>query len=145
MLSVIHQRHLSTFVGRVVLSTEDKLFTYLKMAYLNDLTMSSHEYESHDCTSAKAKLVIELKCRNIHYGDLLLEADKYKALVDAANALGYTPWYVNSTPQGVYAFNLSKIKVTWTIKRLPAHTHFSNGEYVSKTVTYLKITQAQRL
>ena len=90
-------------------------------------------------------MVIELKCRTQHYGDLLLEADKYKALIEAAKALDYDAWYINSTPQGVYAFNLSKIKITWTIKRLPAHTHFSNGEYVSKTVTFLKLTQAQRL
>ena len=128
-----------------MLSTEDKLFTYLKMAYLNDLEMSKDDFDSHDCISHKARLVIELKCRSKHYGDLLLEADKYKALIAAAKALDYDPWYINSTPQGVYAFNLKKIKVTWTIKRLPAQTTFTNGELVSKTVTYLKVTQGRSL
>jgi len=142
---VTRQRILFTSVGLAVLSTEDKLFTYLKMAYLNDLEMSSHDYESYDATSVKAKMVVELKCRNTHYGDLLLEADKYQALIAQAKALGYTPWYINSTPQGVYAFNLSKITLTWTVKRLPAHTTFSNGELVSKTVTFLKLSQAKRL
>ena len=52
---------------------------------------------------------IELKCRNKHYDDLIIEKDKYDALIRRAKQYETTPFYINSTPQGIYVFNLSKI------------------------------------
>ena len=126
-------------------STEEGLYHYLKVRYLQDLKMSSDTYEAHDCKSEYGKLLIELKCRTTHYDELLLEADKYEALIAGAKALGYAPWYVNSTPQGIYAFNLTKITVTWTTRRLPAATQPNALQLVSKKVTYLHIKQALAL
>ena len=128
-----------------MLLTEDGLFSYLKMRYLQDLAMSKHTYEQHDCISDYGKLLIELKCRTTHYDELLLEADKYEALIAQAKALGYAPWYVNSTPEGIYAFNLTKITVTWTTRQLPAATQPNALQLVSKKVTYLHVKQALAL
>ena len=128
-----------------MLLTEDALFSYLKMRYLQDLAMSKHTYEQHDCISDYGKLLIELKCRTTHYDELLLEADKYEALIAQAKALGYAPWYVNSTPEGIYAFNLTKITVTWTTRQLPAATQPNALQLVSKKVTYLHVKQALAL
>jgi hypothetical protein len=112
------------------------------MRYLQDLKMSTHPYEAHDAVSEYGKLVLELKCRTTHYDELLLEADKYHALLIKARDLGYAPWYVNSTPEGIYAFNLSKISVTWTTRLLPAASNANTLQLVSKKVTYLHIKQA---
>ncbi len=128
-----------------MLLTEEGLYHYLKMRYLQDLKMSSDTHEAHDCTSDYGKLLIELKCRTTHYDELLLEADKYDALIAQAKELGYAPWYVNSTPEGIYAFNLTKITVTWTTRRLPAATQPNTLQLISKKVTYLHITQALAL
>lgn len=128
-----------------MIETEADLFTYLKSRYMSDLEKASHKFDYHDCQSDTTKRHIELKCRHKHYDELILEKDKYDALMQQAERLGYTPWYINSTPKGVYGFNLKIIKMTWTIRQLPATTTFNNPQTVSKTVTYLKISQGAKL
>ena len=124
--------------------TEQGLFDYIKETYLEDLQKSEHTYEYIDATSYGYRLSIELKCRHTHYDELILEKDKYESLMQQANQLGFTPFYINSTPQGIYAFNLRKITVTWTTKRLPANT-FENGPAVDKEIALLHIDKAVKL
>ena len=124
--------------------TEQGLFDYIKETYLEDLQKSEHTYEYIDATSYGYRLSIELKCRNTHYDELILEKDKYESLMQQANELGFTPFYINSTPQGIYAFNLRKIKVTWTTRRLPSST-VDNGPDVDKEIALLHIDKAVKL
>ena len=124
--------------------TEQGLFDYIKATYLEDLEKSEHVYEYIDATSNGYKLTIELKCRHTHYDELILEKDKYESLVNRANDLGFTPFYINSTPKGIYAFNLRIIKVTWTTKRLPSST-VDNGPAIDKEVALLHIDKAVKL
>jgi len=124
--------------------TEQGLFDYIKETYLEDLVKSEHTYEYIDATSNGYRLVIELKCRHIHYDDLILEKDKYESLMQQAEALGFTPFYINSKPEGIYAFNLRKIKVNWTIKRLPSST-VDKGPAVDKEIALLNIKEAVAL
>lgn len=127
------------------MDTEAELFNYIKKRYLEDLVKSEHKYEYHDCTSILYRLHIELKCRHTHYEDLIIEKDKYEALVQQAERLGFTPFYVNSTPKGIYAFNLRKITVKWTTKKLPLHSEFEDQGPVDKTVALLPVGQAVQL
>ena len=124
--------------------TEQGLFDYIKATYLEDLEKSEHVYEYIDATSNGYRLTIELKCRHTHYDELILEKDKYESLVNRANDLGFTPFYINSTPKGIYAFNLRIIKVTWTTKRLPSST-VNNGPAIDKEVALLHIDKAVKL
>ena len=124
--------------------TEQGLFDYIKATYLEDLEKSEHVYEYIDATSNGYRLTIELKCRHTHYDELILEKDKYESLVNRANDLGFTPFYINSTPKGIYAFNLRIIKVTWTTKRLPSST-VDNGPAIDKEVAFLHIDKAVKL
>jgi hypothetical protein len=124
--------------------TEQGLFNYIKETYLEDLVQSEHEYEYIDAISDGYRLVIELKCRSTHYDELILEKDKYESLMHRAQATGFTPFYINSTPQGIYAFNLRKIKVNWMKKRLPATTHFG-GTDIDKEIALLHIDEAVKL
>jgi len=125
--------------------TEAELFNYIKGRYLEDLVMSEHPYEYHDCTSTLYRLHIELKCRHKHYQDLIIEKDKYEALVQQAERLGFTPFYVNATPKGIYAFNLRKITVKWVTKKLPSESKCQDQELVDKTVALLPVGQAVQL
>jgi hypothetical protein len=124
--------------------TEQGLFDYIKETYLEDLQKSEHTYEYIDATSYGYRLTIELKCRHTHYDELILEKDKYESLMDRADDLGFTPFYINSTPQGIYAFNLRKITVTFTTKRLPSST-VDNGPVIDKKVALLHIDKAVKL
>ena len=128
-----------------MMQTEQELFNYIKGQYLEDLTKTSDQYEYHDATSTLYKLHIELKCRHTHYDELILERDKYEALTQEATRLGFTPFYVNATPKGIYAFNLKNTKMTWTVKRLPAKTEFDSPGQVDKTVALLPVNEAFEL
>ena len=127
------------------MDTEAQLFNYIKGRYLEDLVKSEHPYEYHDCTSTLYRLHIELKCRHKHYKDLIIEKDKYEGLVQQAKRLGFTPFYVNATPRGIYAFNLRKITVKWITKTLPLETKYKNQVLVDKTVALLPIGLAVEL
>jgi hypothetical protein len=124
--------------------TEQGLFDYIKETYLEDLEKTTHTYEYTDATSTGYRLTLELKCRHTHYDELILEKDKYESLVGLADSLGYTPFYINSTPQGIYAFNLRKITVTWTTKRLPSNT-VDKGPVIDKEIALLHIDKAVKL
>lgn len=129
----------------VVISTEAELYEYLKVRYLQDLKMSSDADSTYDCTSEYGKLLIELKCRSTHYDELILERDKYENMSYNALALGYAAWYVNSTPKGVYAFNLAKLNLTWTTRLLPIATRPNKLQVIGKTVAFLHVSQAVAL
>ena len=127
------------------MENEAELFNYIKGRYLEDLVKSEHPYEYHDCTSTLYRLHIELKCRHTHYEDLIIEKDKYEALVQQAERLGFTPFYVNATPEGIYAFNLRKITVKWVTKKLPLHSEFEDQWPVDKIVALLPVGLAVQL
>ena len=90
--------------------TEPELFDWLKEFYYPDLVMSSDEYSHYDCITKEGGLYIELKSRHTHYDDLIIEKIKYDALVDNAYLNSCDPVYINSTPQGVWSFNLYLLK-----------------------------------
>ena len=122
---------------------EDKLREYLKLNYLKDLQKATNPMSRWDCVSDIHKLRVELKCRRTHYNTLLLEKKKYDAMLKSVKVNNYRPLYINSTPNGIYSFDLSKIKPKWiTNKKNPATTDYDNNEKVIKEVTYLPISES---
>ena len=118
---------------------EPQLFDYLKENYYSDLE-KSEEFDNWDCISLEAKMFIELKSRKTHYPDLLIEESKYQGLILAAGIRSLTPWYINSTPAGVWGFNLTDIpQPKWEEKWLPITTEFENRTKRTKLVGFLKI------
>jgi hypothetical protein len=125
--------------------SELRLFEFLRLNFLPDLERSSNQFERFDCTSQSTKLHVELKCRRSHYPTLLIEKKKFDALIAASTQLQFSPCYINSTPQGIYAFNLHKVQVTWENHPMPATTDFGNAQLVEKAVGFLPIAQAVHL
>ena len=118
---------------------EPQLFDYLKENYYSDLE-KSEEFDNWDCISLEAKMFIELKSRKTHYPDLLIEESKYQGLILAAGIRSLTPWYINSTPAGVWGFNLTDIpQPKWEEKWLPITTEFENRTKRTKLVGFLKL------
>jgi hypothetical protein len=125
--------------------SELQLFQFLQTHYLRDLKKSDNQFERNDCVSHQARLVIELKCRRTHYEDLLIEKKKFDALVSQAKGLTYSAAYINSTPRGIYGWNLSLLTIDWQQEQMPATTDFDNGSKVSKIVGFLPISKAVHL
>lgn len=120
-------------------SKEKQLFNFLKKHFIPDLK-STGDMERFDCFSDAYKLNIELKCRQKHYNDLILEKKKLDGILERSNNMGMLPVYVNSTPLGVWAFYLTNRKYEWTLRELPKTTEW-NKDTIKKQVTYLNISQ----
>ena len=117
---------------------EQELFDYLKEKHFPDLEKSEGAYDSFDCTTQGKNLYIELKCRHTHYPDLLIEEMKYRRLLRQAGQM--TPYYINSTPQGIWGFDLTRVpEPAWSERRMPATTEFSDTRKIMKLVGFLHL------
>lgn len=119
------------------------LFQYLNEKHFPDLVKSEGVYDSFDCISEEKKSYIELKCRHTHYPDLLIEQSKYARLVDEAGFRVLDPWYINSTPEGIFGFDLLRVpEPAWSEKWMPSTTEFANTSKKMKLVGFLHLDYA---
>jgi hypothetical protein len=113
---------------------EEKLFNLLKTKLIPDLEKTD-QYNPTDAFSTLRKKVYELKCRRADYSDLLIEKIKWDSLIQKGSV-----YYINSTPQGIFSFNLKKIEEPeWVIGMMPKTTEFENTNKIPKVVGYLDI------
>ena len=125
---------------------EQELFDYLRSGLYPDLEKSIGIYDSFDCISQMAGHYIELKCRHTHYPTLLIEEMKYRKLITQAAERDLIPFYINSTPEGVFSFDLMDVaEPEWVTHRMPATTEFSRNNKIDKLVGYLPIEEAIQL
>lgn len=124
---------------------EQQLFDWLKEFVYFDLVKSRNQMSRWDCYSPKYKHRIELKCRRKHYLSLLLEKKKYNAMIFETGKHLDIPMYINSTPQGIYSFNLLNIEPVWVEKQLRATTEFTNNNIITKEVAFLDLADAKEL
>ena len=124
---------------------EKDLFEWLSKNHYKTLVNSKNPISRWDCYDIETQSRIELKCRKKHYDTLLLEKPKYDALIKESNKHFDVPIYINSTPQGIYLFNLNKVDLKWFEKSLPSTSEFKNRRWVKKQVTEINIKQAIKL
>lgn len=125
---------------------EAELFQHLKNSQWPDLVKSNGTYDTFDCISQEAGIYAELKSRRTHYDDLLIEKKKWDNLILHADTLQLRPWYINSTPQGIYAFDLSNRSVpVWEHRTMPITTDFANKQKTLKIVGFLHISEGIKL
>ena len=122
------------------------LFDFLKLNLYPDLERAPGIYDAFDCTSAKAGHLIELKCRQTHYSTLLIEQMKYRKLIEQAYHRDLLPFYINSTPLGIYSFDLTEMdEPYWFVREMPATTEFENKQTVEKVIGFLDTEEAVKL
>ena len=125
---------------------EQELFDWLKTEKFPDLIHSPELYDGFDCTSVEEKLFIELKSRKTHYPELLIEKIKYDFLLEEADKLGYEPWYINYTPDGIWAFSLkAQADIVWNEKWMPTTTEFADTRKIMKLVGFLHTDNGVKL
>jgi len=124
---------------------EDQLFEHLKQNYIPDLEWSEGQYNHYDCYSLTFSIDVELKCRNKHYDDLIIEKYKYDKLIARANKFGTIPVYISKTPEGIFAFNLLSLnEPKWEVRGMPKTSHFNDRQFVDKEVGYFNVAYAKR-
>ena len=113
---------------------EEDLFNLLKTKLIPDL-QKTDQFNSIDAFSLERKKFYELKCRRVDYIDLLIEKLKWDNFKNKGHV-----YYINSTPRGIYSFNIKKINEPyWEINLMPRTTHFQDTEKIEKIVGYLNI------
>ena len=91
----MHERKLAAL-------NEQTLFQLIKERLAPDLQQTD-QFHFSDCFSKDKDLIIELKCRRFHYETLIIEHSKYVKLMSASY---WEVRYINSTPIGIYSFDL---------------------------------------
>ena len=125
---------------------EELLFAFLRESLYPDLVKSEGIFDAYDCISKQAGHYIELKCRARHYDTLLIEEMKYRKLITQAAERDLVPYYINSTPLGIYSFDLMDLaEPVWYVHYLPATTEFEKIGKVDKLVGYLPIEEGVQL
>jgi hypothetical protein len=128
--------------GRLIYLREVELFEALKSVY-PDLTPLSATDRADGITH---DAYIEMKCRRTHYPTLLIEKKKWDYLAEIRARTGARTLYINSTPQGVYEFDLGAInEPEWQLKALPDKTDFANSGKVEKLCGFLDIRHSELL
>jgi hypothetical protein len=127
---------------RLIYLREVELFKALKAVY-PDLTPLSATDRADGITR---DAYIEMKCRRTHYPTLLIEKKKWDYLADIRARTGARTLYINSTPQGVYQFDLGAInEPEWQLKALPDKTDFVNSGKVEKLCGFLDVQHSELL
>ena len=120
--------------------TEKMLFDWFKNTRFSDIEQTS-QYSYTDAYIPSLNVYVEFKCRREHYDALLIEKAKWNYLHKLPNCR-----YVNSTPRGIYSFNIPSIpRPSWHMRVLPRTTQFKDIDKIIKEVGYLHIRQAVEL
>lgn len=119
---------------------EQTLFELLKEKLVPDLQQTD-QFHFSDCFSKEKDLIVELKCRRTHYESLIIEQSKYIKLMSASY---WEVRYINSTPLGIYSFDLRIIEEpTWITKDCKRTTDFEDNSYVPKLVGLLELKDSK--
>lgn len=128
-----------------LINKEEELFNWLNENIYLDLLIAKNPISRWDCYSPNRKHRIELKCRQAHYPDLLIQKDKYDDVVSECKKHNDIPVYINSTPEGIYAFDMREHNGIWEVRRMPKTTYFSDRSYITKEVGYFYIEEGHTL
>lgn len=131
-----------------------KIFNYNKYDISYYMT-SEEDYDNYDggsCLFYKGtgtvykRAIFEIKIRDVHYDDLLLENKKYKSLMKKAESLDCSVYYISVTPNGTYIWKISKDDIyLWNKEEHNKSTTEIEKGTIMKKITYLPITNAKYL
>ena len=116
--------------------------------HLSNLQASKSDTATFDAFNDE--YLVELKCRNTHYDDQMIEGYKFKELGMLTHGRGLTALYCTQSPDGtIYIYNLNKLyhegyDFGWNEQGgLPTTSHFQNRTRKSKVVGHINISKAE--
>jgi hypothetical protein len=121
---------------------EQELFKLMSTRYTGLIDLNEEDPHSLiDWHYPESDIWMEAKCRDDHHnGFLFIQQDKYKVLMEKKNC-----WYVNSTPNGIYIFDLKDIEEpVWREQSMLKSTYYNNGstDVIKKLVGDLPTSKA---
>jgi len=120
---------------------EERLFYLLKRKYKNIIDLNiDDKYTPVDFLIPDKDIYIEVKCRTRHFNSLFLEKDKWEKLIEYKKS-----WYISSTPEGIWAWNVKKIQPFFIERKMNKTTYFNNRNKVYKKVIELNINDGIEL
>jgi hypothetical protein len=131
---------------------EQELLEHLAKTSVPNLERMEYGFSHWDCTAfyetslGRIDYILELKCRETHYPELLIEQVKYDWLIEEAGKRSARPAYINWTPKGIFAWDLYRVREPhWGTHELPSTTKFGDPRLVPKVVGFLPVADAVRL
>tara|TARA_R100001530_G_scaffold7057_1_gene7910 strand:+ start:844 stop:1470 length:627 start_codon:yes stop_codon:yes gene_type:complete len=118
---------------------------------VNELTRRNFKLVTDDYSPFDAEdmeYIAEIKIRNKHYPEVLIEFDKFDSNTEYAFNNNVESLYIVATNEDIYIFNLSKLalqrfRFKWDWKVLPKNTDFGGSEQkISKFVGFIPIEKA---
>ncbi len=123
---------------------EIEIIKQLNKRFNSSLTLSSNEFSYYDAFNKK--IILEIKIRNKVYKTKLIQVDKFLRLLMIAEAQNKIPFYLVKDDEGVYLYNLKKLKdqlLNSKIKSIksPYQTEFLKNKIITKYFYELKKSQ----
>ena len=110
------------------------------------------KFSRYDAFDPELGIMLEIKCRNRHYDDTMMEKMKYEWNKQYAKDNGLEFIYAVTMPDKcgdvLYLWDPINMEAEdeydfkWHTKKLPANTEFSGSEWIDKEVGYLHIDDA---
>ena len=129
---------------------EDKIIKALNGLEYNFEPMDD-KFSRYDAFDKEHGIMLEIKYRNTHYSDTMIEKMKYDWNKKFAEDNNLEFWYAVAMPDRkrgsvVYVFDPVNLEeeeegydFKWHIKKLPQNTEFKGREWIDKEVGYLHI------
>ena len=131
---------------------EQDVIDILNNSGIHNFEPMDEKFSRYDAFDPEMGVMLEIKCRNKHYDDTLIEKMKYDWNKQYAkdNSLDFI--YAVSMPgkkgDTIYLFDPIGMEdeddydFKWHKRKLPANTEFSGSEWIDKEVGYLHIDDA---
>ena len=145
---------ISTYVGLKELYMNENTIIKALNSLHYDFEPMDDKFSRYDAFDKERGIMLEIKCRNKHYSDTLLEKMKYEWNKKFAKEHDLDFLYAVSMPTNrvnnyiVYIFDpinmeeIDEYDFKWHIKKLPQNTKFKGREWIDKEVGYLHIDDA---
>jgi len=115
------------------------------------------KFSRYDAFDKDHGIMLEIKCRNKHYPDTIIERMKYDWNKEFAEKNNFEFWYAVAMPSTkddtgvtiIYVFDPANMEdeeegydFKWHTKKLPQNTEFKGRNWIDKEVGYLHIDDA---
>ena len=125
--------------------TEREILSSINEVLGTGLKESSYQYARFDAHGDN--VIAEIKYRDKHYDDTLIEFDKYSFNKEYAALNKMYFYYVVGVGDEVFCFDILELVVNnhnflWEWKKMPITTEFGNKEFIYKYVGYIPLHKA---
>lgn len=135
----------TTQVPRSHKITEDFVISYINKEAKSTF-VKSDDFCHYD--AEEPRYIAEIKVRNRHYDDCIIEYDKYMSNIGTSAIEGKEFLYIVATTTDIYVFNVTKLSTDgysfgWIEKELPVNSHFGRyNDKKMKRIGYINIKDA---